>query len=354
MDNLSQSTQGNVEQAPFGAIHHNLSDIMPTSSEIGNLWESYYAECMSVAFLKNYVEHSKDTDIKPVLQQALDISTQRVQTMETLFNSINHPIPEAFGDKDVNAKAKPLFSEPFRLLYTRLMHKYILINYTKALTSSYRSDFRNFFSSCIKTSDEIFQRATDVLLGKGILMKSPNILIPDRVDYVHNKSYFGKFFGEQKRPLNALEIGEIYSIIEIQYLTRTLKLGYSQVVKSEKIKNYLSSSKEKTDKNLEKLTLFLEKENIVVPMISDIFVTDSEESPLSDRLILSHSTAVAAFAITEIGLAMPDISRKDLVLTMRNLVTDILLIAKEGAELMIEAGWLEKIPETVDREELLH
>ena len=50
-------------------------------------------------------------------------------------------------------------------------------------------------------------------------------------------------------------------------------------------------------------------------------VTDSTESPHSDKLITSH-VAVA--------------------------------LAKDGAELMIESGWLEKIPQTANRKELLN
>jgi hypothetical protein len=357
MNNLQEANQGLVEQAPFGTVQHNLANIMPTASEIGNLWQSYYAESMSIAFLKIIVTYSTDPDIKPILQKALDVSSQRVQTMENLLNSIYHPIPAAFGEKDVDTNAKPLFSESFTLIYTRLMHKYVLINYTKALTSSYRSDFRSFFSECIKTSDEIYQKATEVLLGKGILVKCPSIIIPDRVDFVHNKSYFGNWFGNlfgDQRPLNTLEIGGLYSIIEIQHLAKTVILGDRQVVKSEKIKNYLSKTLERLEDDMEKFIDVLNKEYIPVPVPSDFLFTDSKESLISDKLLLSHLTATIAFSITAFGIALPDMLRKDLVLMMRNGVTKVLLMAEEGAELMIEAGWMEKIPQTVDREDLLH
>lgn len=38
----------------MGTDQHNLSDIIPTSSEIGHLQSIYLAESMSVCFLKNY------------------------------------------------------------------------------------------------------------------------------------------------------------------------------------------------------------------------------------------------------------------------------------------------------------
>ena len=96
-DLQQQYSQGNNEQVPLGAVQHNLSDILPSASEVGNLWTSYLAECMSVCFLKYYVAKSKDPDIHAVLQRALDVSSQRVNTMKDIFNSIHHPIPTVKG-----------------------------------------------------------------------------------------------------------------------------------------------------------------------------------------------------------------------------------------------------------------
>ena len=98
MNNLQEANQGQVEQVPFGAVQHNLSGILLTSSEIGHIWSSYLAECMSVCFLKYYVAKSKDPDIHAVLQRALDVSSQRVKTMQDIYHSIHHPIPEAYGE----------------------------------------------------------------------------------------------------------------------------------------------------------------------------------------------------------------------------------------------------------------
>lgn len=352
-DNLQQTTQGQPEKVPFEVVQHNLSDIKPTSAEIGNLWASYMAESMSVCFLKDYVSKSKDTDIHSVLQRALDVSSQRIQTMENIFTSINHPIPEAYGEKDVDSNTNQLFSEAFTLLYTRLMHKYVLLHYSNATTVSYRSDIVNCFNECMNTSQEIIQKASKVLLEKGLLSKSPTIVIPDRVDYVHDKDYFGGFFAK-KRPLNALEIGHIFSLMEMKQLIRTLVLGYSQVVKSEKVKMHLSKAKQISDKQLEKLGAFLADEDIPQPTRTDNLVTESTESPLSDKLILSHVSVVTGYVLTACGIAITNTARMDIISTFRDSVTELLSLSKDAAELMIENGWLERVPETSDRRELIH
>ena len=358
MNNVQEVNQVQVEQVPFGTVQHNLSDIMPTSPEIGHLWSSYMAECMSVCFLKSYDAHAKDPDIHPILQRALDVSSQRVETMKDIFNSFNHPVPEGYGENDVDSNPGKLFSESFVLLYTRFMHKTVSINYNNALTVSARSDFRNYFHECINTSLEIHQKATEVLSAKGLLIKYPNIPIPDRVDFVHNKGYFGSILSttiglSQNRPLNALEISNIFSVMETKLLWRTLGLGYSQVVKSEKVKNYLFKSKQIADKQLKALGSFLADEDLTQPTINEMLVTESKESPLSDKLILSHITAVTASIIAGYGLTVMNTARMDIISKFRNFVTELLGLAKEGGELMIEAGWLERIPETADREELI-
>ena len=265
-------------------------------------------------------------------------------------------LPEAFSDKDVDSNAKQLFSESFTLLYTRLMHQYITLNYSSALSASSRSDFRNFVLECLITSLEIRQKATAVLVAKGLLSKYPNIPIPDRVDFVHDKSYFGTNIGAiigMKRPMNAIEISHIFSLMETKLLLRTLNLGYSQVVKSEKIRSYLSESKQISDKQLKKLASFLSDEDIAQPSIQEILVTESKESPVSDKLILCHITAVTAYIISNYGLSVTNTARLDLTSTYRNFVTELLELAKSGGDLMIEAGWLERVPEAADRQELI-
>ncbi|KLU63964.1 hypothetical protein DEAC_c40940 [Desulfosporosinus acididurans] len=339
------------EQVSFGAFQHNVSNILPTSPEIGYLWSGYLAECMSVCFLKDYVSKAKDPDIRMVLQQALDVSTQRVTSMEGLLNSINCPIPDAFGEKDVDVNAKELFSESFTLQYTRLMQKFVLYYYCNAMAASTRSDFRKFFVECINTSTKVHQKSTDVLLAKGIIDKPPIIQVPSRVDYVHDKDYFGSLIGK-KRPLNALEISHLYALVETKELIETLHVGYSQVVKSEKIKKYLLKAIGTARDHLKILSAFLSEESLPTPKMTKILISDTKESSVSDRLILTHSTSVIGYILTEYGIADTNSARSDLVSTFRGLVTDVLFLAKNGAELMVEYGWLEKVPDATDRDSL--
>lgn len=352
MNNVNPANQNYSEQVPFGAIQHNLENIPPNAAEIGNLWASYMAEKMSVCMLKFFVAKSKDPDIKPVLQQALNVSSQNINSMENLFHSINEPIPEGYGDKDVDNSAPELFSETFSLSYTRLMNVFIGLKYSLSLSRSSRSDFRQFFSGAMDSSRNINQRATDVLMAKGLLPKAPHIIVPDRTEMVHDKNYYGSFF-KGNRPLNALEIGHLFYNMEVKLTLETIKLGFSQVVKSEKIKNHLYNGSLMHKEQAFKFGKFLVEENLPTPASSNFQLTNSKQSPFSDKLILAHTSAVTTFCLLDVGYGLTSSARKDINDVLINILNEILMDSKDGADLMIENGWFEKVPETADRKELV-
>lgn len=354
MDNSQQTiSQGQTENVPFGVVQHNLSNIMPTSSEIGYLWSSYQAENMSVTMLKHMVAKSKDPDIHNVLQIALDVSSQRVNSMEDIFNSIQHPIPDGFGEKDVDVNARELFSEAFSLRYMTLMTRFILRNYSMAFSVSSRTDFRKLFSGFIDTSKEVIERADDILLAKGLFSKSPYVAMPDRVEYVHDKRYYGSFFGG-KRALNVIEISDIFQIMNFKVAIRALKLGFAQVIKSDKLRNYLNRGLRIADKQLEVLGAFLKEEGLPGPEPMNFHVTESKESPYSDRVMMFHVTVIMAYLISAYGIGLTNTSRKDVVLAFSRLMIETIEYVKDGVDILIENGWLERVPEAANRQELTH
>lgn len=351
MNTVNHMEAANTEQLPSGLIHHDRTNILPTASEIGNLWAVYQGENMSICMLKYMVAKSKDPDIKTVLQLALDASSQKVRSMEGLFVAIAHPMPEGFGENDVDINAPELFSENFYLSYTQVMNLYISLKYNWSLGRSSRSDFRAFFMDSMYKSTDIFQKSTDVLLAKGLLMKDPSVNIPDRIEKVNDMNYYGSFIGG-KRPLNAIEISHIHHTIKIMYLLSTLHLGFSQVIKDEKIKNHVFKGCQINNEQIKNLLKFLEDEYLSIPM-ANFQITNSKQSPFSDKLMLFHSATVSAFTLLDTGFALSSSSRKDVVTAFNRLSLEIMEYSKDGSDNMIENGWLERVPENADRKELI-
>ncbi len=354
MTDVEQLNENISEQVPSGGIYqHNFVNIPPTVPEISHLWSTYLAESMACCFQKHIVAITKDPDYHSIMQSALELSSRNITLIENIFNSIRHPIPEAFGEKDVDPTAPKLFDETYGVLYTRIMTKYIFQNHYLAFTESTRSDIRQLFSGFIDGSRDIISKADDVLLAKGVYPKTPYIVVPDRIESIHDKDYYGSLLGNG-RSLNALEINNILAILEFKVAIRALKLGFAQVVKSDEIRKYFNQGVKLVEKHVNVLRSTLEKEGIPGPEIVDYRVTDSIESPFSDRLMLFHTTTVLAYILTAYGTGLSRIMRKDIIATYTKLIAEILAISKDGADLLIKYGWLEKIPETVDRKKLTH
>jgi len=119
-----------------------------TSAELAYLWSTYMADSMSICMLKYFLTHVDDEKIKTLVSHALDLSQQHVEIIREIFTSEGVEIPEGFTDKDVNLKAKRLFSDLFYLYYIHNMTKGGLVTYGRVLQNTYRHDIHSFFSKC--------------------------------------------------------------------------------------------------------------------------------------------------------------------------------------------------------------
>ncbi len=129
-------------------------------------------------------------------------------------------------------------------------------------------------------------------------------------------------------------------------------MGFGQVAKSKKLKDYFSRGKQIADKQTGVLGSLLEDEDLPKPINYDALVTDSTESPFSDKLILFHSTIFMSLSIQAYGLALGNCARPDVASSITRLTAELGDYVKDGLDLMIEHGWLERVPEAANRKEL--
>lgn len=131
-------------------------------------------------------------------------------------------------------------------------------------------------------------------------------------------------------------------------------MDFAQTAKSEKIKDYMIIGKSIAKKHIDLLTKLLEDCDVPTPSNWDCEVTDSIEAPFSEKFMMFHITALISFSLGAYGLAIANSMRSDLVLSYTRLMADLGKFARDGADLRIENTWMEKIPEAVNRKELLH
>lgn len=70
------------------------------------------------------------------------------------------------------------------------------------------------------------------------------------MEYVQKQSYIAGWFGH-RRPLNAIEMSQIYFNLIQNQLGRTLLMGFSQVAKSKQVRDYMVRGRDIADKHVE-------------------------------------------------------------------------------------------------------
>jgi spore coat protein CotF len=329
---------------------HN--EVALTSSELANLWVSYLNDTMAICGIKYFLANIQDEQIRSVLEYALKISQRHVQKVTKIFNEEDYPIPQGFTEKDVNLDAPRLFSDRMYLFYILNMGKFGLTSYALAISFAARTDIVQFYSTCMDETQELHNRAKELTKEKGFYTRPPQIPKPEQIDFVKKQSFLAGWFGD-RRPLLGIEIANLVYNAKRNALGQALITGFSQVAKSKEVRRYFERGREIAGKHFEIFTSLLQEDYSsagVLNLTSD--VTDSKIAPFSDKLMMYHIAALIASGIGQYGVAMASSPRHDLGVHYGRLTTEIGHYADDGANIMINNGWMEQPPVAADRKVL--
>lgn len=322
-----------------------------TSAEIGKLWATYMGNSMAKCVLKYFVQHVEDQEIKQVVEYALSLSEQFVQSIRNIFTQDHIPVPLGFTDEDVNLGAPRLYADEFYLHYLKYAGKAGMSIYVIALPLMARSDVRVFFIDVLDSTLKMMNQVNKLLSEKGFLVKPPYIPAPLKIDFVKKQSYLNGFFGDI-RPLNALEITHLYDNIQNNATSKAVLLGFAQTAKLQQVKQYFSKGIDIAEKHIEVCTHFLHDENLPSLLLLDHLVTDSTFSPFSDKLMMFHKLDMFAMRIRSYGNSIAVTARHDVAAKYAKFLLDVGNYVEDGANVMIDMGWMEQVPQAADREEL--
>lgn len=322
------------------------------AAEQGKLWTTYLGNTMSIQVLKYILHHVEDKEIKDVMQTAYNLSHQIVITIKDLYHREGYPIPIGFTEEDVNVSAPRLFADEFYLHYLKYLGKAGSSLYSIAIPLIVRQDVRSFFTQTVEAVVKLLNMTNEVLISKGLLSKPPYIPYPTKAELIQSKNYLHGFFGDV-RPLQAMEITHLYDIIENDSVSKAVLIGFSQVAQMDKVKHYFLKGKEIAHKHYDICTKLLEHEDLSSPAILDPLVTTSTTPPFSDKLMMFHKVDMFTMRVRTYANAASLSARHDLVAKYGRMTVDVGKYSEEGANLMIEQGWLEQPPHCVDREALV-
>ncbi|MEW9673623.1 DUF3231 family protein [Ammoniphilus sp. 3BR4] len=321
-------------------------NIRLTSSEIGNLWSTYMTDSMSVCVLKYFIAKTQDTEILAVLEFALGVSQTHIKEITEIYNQEGHPIPVGFGEQDVDLNAPALYSDTYFLNYVHNMSKLAMTTYSLSVSSVARRDIYEFFSKAYISAKDLYEKSLECLLSKGLYSRAAPIPIPEKVEFIQKQSYLTGWLGN-RRPMNALEITQLYYNIQRNGIGKALLLGFSQVARKQKVRDYFVRGIDIAFKNIHDLGHKLAEENINVSPTWDSDVLNSTTPPFSDKLMMFHVSAISGLSIGVYGTALGTVARRDLGNLFMKILTEAIAYAEDGANLMIENEWLEEAPHAV-------
>jgi hypothetical protein len=319
-----------------------------TSPEISNLWTHYINETKSICMTKYMLEIVKDHEIHSVFEMALELSQKHIETMKFLFKQENFPIPKGFTEEDVNLAAPPVFTDKFCLLHLYTLSMHGSQAYGLAFSVSIRKDLRDFYFQCNIDTMNTYNKAIEVLLSKGFLNIPPHYSTPKKVTYIKDFNYVTDIFGKA-RTMNTIESGNLFFNLQKSIIAKGCFLAFEQGCKDKDVKELFGKCISRANKHIGIFSNLLLKENLHSPCPLELEVTNSTDSPFSDKLMLFHTDFLFAAAISYYGAASVAVMRADLALLCEKaIMADLIFYAGIG-KLMIQKKWIEQPPESDDR-----
>lgn len=325
-----------------------------TSAEIGSLWTAYMNDGMSQCVLGVMLERIQDDDIKEVVQSSYNSSAGHLDHLTTIFEQEDFAIPNGFNEEnDVFQNTPWLFSDVFCVMYVNNMTILGLVAYGGALSMSFREDIRTYFTKRLTETSTLYNQSREIAIAKGISPRPPYIEVPKETDYVNNKDYMSGLnpFSE-KRPLNAIEISYLYMNILTNAIGSNLCLASAQTSPNEDVQKFMLQANDLAKKHIQTFVKPLTKEDIQIPKIPDVSISNSTTQTFSDKLMMFQMTQMTAAGIGNYATGAATSQRLDLAAKYEKASFEAAKLAKSGADIMMKHNWLEQPPGIKNREKL--
>ncbi|MEC5425656.1 DUF3231 family protein [Virgibacillus sp. C22-A2] len=330
----------------------NFDHIELTSADISTLWTAYQSDTLAICGLKFFLTHVEDEEIESLLADALVQTEQQVEALTNFFNKGGYPVPKGFSGQDVDLSAPRLFSDKLYLEYILNMTIFTLTTYSMSLSVAERKDVIDYFSESLKTANDLHKKSKELAKEKGVYIRTPQIPKPKQVDFVKKQSFLAGWFAD-KRPLIGVEITNLVFNAKRNALGQAIITGFSQVAKSKEVRSFFEKGQDISGKHVEVFASILHAENLhngALLMTSE--VTDSTVSPFSDKFMMTLVTMLIASGIGQYGVSMAASPRHDIGAHYTRLIAETAKYSNEGANILIDNGWMEQPPMAADRKEL--
>lgn len=326
-------------------------DAKITAAEISQLWTQFQNDSMSLCMLEYFLGTVENQEIATLIKKGLEWSRSHIEKLKLFFNEENWPIPQGYTEEDVDLSAPRLFSDTFMLFFIQQSSILGMGAYSLAVTLSARKDLHAYFSKCLSETMQLHEEANEILLKKGIYVRSPFLSAPDKFKFVKDEDFLGGWFGEN-RSLLSTEIAALFSNIQRNSLTQTLLTGFAQTASSQNIRNNMIGGKNLVVNHIEVFSTLLKESDLPASVTWDNQVTAATTAPFSDKLMMAQSNLFLSANIGLYGTSISSSLRKDLISEYTRLTAEIVNYLHKGTQIMIKNEWLEEPPQAVNHVQL--
>jgi hypothetical protein len=327
----------------------NLNSIPLTSSELGYLWTGYSINEMSMWYLSVFREQSNDEDIKNLYSFAIQSTNDMLITRKEILTNDGYPIPVGFSETDIDESSPPLFSDRFMLYYLCTAAQLGLKFHSRSLAIATRVDVRKYNKDCLTSAIQLHERVVDLLLNKGIYWRTPPLPTPSFPEEIQRTSYLNGWFGVT-RPINSMEIANLYSILNLLIMMETLLTGFSKTSNHEEITELFHEGVKLVKKQYNTLAEFLKEDNLPIPPTYSAEITDSKNRVFSDRIMVSHMAGLLGSLLSQYGFSLGSVMKHDLLAAYTTQIGKAGVFSEKITKFLIEKEWLEKVPGAISRE----
>ncbi|MCP3740314.1 DUF3231 family protein [Rossellomorea sp. BNER] len=323
-----------------------------TTAEISALWTTYIESSAMRCFYLHFIAHLQDQEIKLIIEEAEGFTKKVMNEIEQIFHEEEFPVPNGFTDTDIDLSAPAFYSDVFALSFVYRGGQMTIKYYATLLSKMARKDVYELVEKCLIQRTSIYKKSLNLMLSKGIYDRPPHINTPMNVEFIKSEPTLMNIWFGDSRPLNSLEISELFFSIERNCIGLVLIMGLLQVSKDQEVKDYLKKGKKLSLKQIEVFNRFV-KENDEFPIYPvKVEVTNSSTSPFSEKLILFIIASSNQIGLTSLSNALSVSMRQDIALKYTLFIGEILKYGGEGLKLMIQRGWMEQPPQSIERRKL--
>ncbi|MFS0862074.1 DUF3231 family protein [Fredinandcohnia sp. 179-A 10B2 NHS] len=326
-------------------------DIKLTSAEIGTLWGAYVNGTAIDTVNRYMVSIVENEKIRALFEEAIHVFAQQKEQIVSFIKKDGFPLPNGFNDSDLKSNAKRLFTDIFCLHYLHIMTLHGLIGHVTALSSSVNRDLRYFYDSCDSDAKKLYHKCTELLLELGHFQRDPYFYPEENQELITTKEFTDGFFGRSRR-LAATEIISLSLNLKKAVMSKSLSISFSQVSQSKEVREFLEYSGKVADKQIKSLSAILQKDNLPVPMSWETEITNSTETPFSDKLMMFHMGFLFQTAQTFQGAGLATAMRTDLAFEYEKVIIENLTVTKKWFNIMVKYNWLEQPPLAPNRKKI--